>query len=128
MHEVTTAKNILEQTSRKITGLGVPMEAESINLLVGEFRNIDPESLSFAFDSLKSEFAGCAQCQLQLTVSPLLAECAAQSHHRYHPEAVQAFACPLCGAGIGSVITGQELEIVGITARSSRSNKHASVS
>jgi hydrogenase nickel insertion protein HypA len=126
MHELATAQKILELAVTKLQALGAAMEAESISMLVGEFRNLDHESLSFAFDSIKAEYYGCAGCQLILTQTPCYALCAGDGH-KFHPEASKAFSCPQCGCGMGNIITGQELDIVGITARPSRSKNHAPI-
>ncbi|MBX9670440.1 MAG: hydrogenase maturation nickel metallochaperone HypA [Candidatus Obscuribacterales bacterium] len=93
---------------------------------VGEFRNIDPESLEFAFTSLRKEFASTRNAKLEIRPVKALAICTIHEHE-YRPTADQYFSCTSCGGGIKKLILGEELNIVSIeienkpTAKAGRS-------
>jgi len=87
--------------------------AISVVVRIGEFRNVDPGSLSFAFDSLKQSYAGLEQCQLKLELVEAMAICQLASH-RYHASPNTSYRCTKCGSGIGKLLTGDELDITNI--------------
>jgi Zn finger protein HypA/HybF involved in hydrogenase expression len=91
----------------------MPTEASICKIQIGEFRNVDPDSLAFAFDALKSNDPQTQNCQLEIKM--ISAEAICQSnHHSYHPAEANFYACTICGDGIGKLISGQELEIASI--------------
>ncbi len=111
MHEATIAHSILKIAclrAAKHEGARVL----NVKVQVGEFRNVDPDALSFAFNAMKQEHAGCQEAQLELLVIPALAECQKQSHN-YSPSAEFGFRCRECNSGIGELLAGQELNVVG---------------
>lgn len=110
MHEATIAANILDAVSLRLRQFPNTI-ATSVNVLIGEFRNVDAESLMFAFDALRDSVRGCEFCELIVEASPLVALCA-EHKHRYFPKPDGAFKCQ-CGSGMGEVIHGSELDIVG---------------
>lgn len=112
MHEVTIASSILDILCDHLTRHPNTV-ARSITILVGAFRNIEIETLQFAFDALKEERPGCSNCDLQVKTSHLLARCA-QNNHLYEPTPEKNYRCE-CGAGMGSIVRGQELDVVNCT-------------
>ena len=84
-----------------------------ITLNVGEFRNIDSESLQFTFSALRKEFALTHHTQLEIRCIPALALCTT-ANHEFHPEPENCYSCTTCGGGIGKFISGKELDIVNI--------------
>jgi len=117
MHEATIASNILDILLQRLANCP-NTAAVSITVLVGEFRNVDDESLCFAFDAIKDSIAGCCQCQLNIEKSQLLAKCS-KNGHIYEPNPNGLYRCE-CGSPMGEIIKGQELDVVGCTLRALR--------
>lgn len=113
MHEATIAKAILDSISDRLTGLQQTSKASSVNVRVGEFRNVDPDSLSFAFDSLKKNYQGCTTCALNLELIEARALCK-DGRHEYRANADNAYRCPECNSVIGAMVAGEELDITKI--------------
>ncbi len=111
MHEATIAHEILE-----IARLRAESHEDAcvvrVQAQIGAFRNVDPDALSFAFNAMKQDYAGCQEAQLELLLVPALAVCQEQSHN-YNPSAEYGFRCRKCNSGIGELITGEELNVVG---------------
>lgn len=80
---------------------------------VGEFRNVDPESLEFAFSALRKDSSATENTRLEIRNIPAIAACSLSSHE-FHPEASNYFSCTTCGGGIGELLAGNELDIVNI--------------
>lgn len=80
---------------------------------VGEFRNIDSESLEFTFSALRKDFPLTQNTELEIRTIQAIASCSVQ-HHRFHPAADNYFACTICGGGIGKLLSGKELDIINI--------------
>ncbi len=113
MHEATIAKSILEIVGQRLQSVGAAAHAQSVEVLFGEFRNVDPESVSFAFDNMKAMFTGCANCQLSINTIFAAAHCK-DNDHQYRPQAQNAYRCPTCGSGIGKLLQGEELDVVNV--------------
>lgn len=113
MHEASIADAILQTASAKLLTTPEALQVTKVRVSVGEFRNVDPESLQFAFDNMKSQYEGMADCQLE--IETVNAEATCQSNeHSYHPQFENAFCCQICGSGIGRMIRGEELNIVSV--------------
>ncbi len=113
MHEAAIAKSILEIVGQRLQSLGTAASAQSVEVLFGEFRNVDAESVSFAFDNMKALFPGCLNCQLSINTIHASARCK-DSEHLYRPQAENAYRCPSCGSGIGKLFQGEELDVVNV--------------
>lgn len=113
MHEATVAKSVLDIAALRLAKKeGACLT--SVQVRLGAFTNVDPESLEFAFDALKKDHFGCSQARLDVQCVEAEALCFSEKH-RYIPTFEQAFACPVCGSGIGELISGDEMEVVGCT-------------
>lgn len=113
MHEATIAQAILERISNQLTCLQQASNACSVNVRVGEFRNVDPDSLSFAFNSLKHNYQACQTCALHLELIEARALCK-DARHEYRASADNAYRCPECNSAIGAMVSGEELDITKI--------------
>ncbi len=111
MHEATIAESILKIAARKLSENPEADAVGSIELRIGEFRNVEMESLAFAFDSLKGLYKGFGGCMLYCNTVKAAAVCR-RFGHKYHPDFSLSYCCPDCGSGIGKLIKGEELEIV----------------
>ena len=131
MHESAIAKSILEIVAQRLQSIGVGANAQSVNVIFGEFRNVEPESVSFAFDNMKQFFPGAANCLLSISKIAAVAKCR-ENRHKYHPEATEAYQCPTCGSGIGELLQGEELDVVNVVVELERSEEekqeHARIS
>lgn len=115
MHEATIATDILEHIQERLKQLEGASTAVSVGIRVGEFRNVDPDSLTFAFDRLKRDYPFCQHCKLEIKLIEAVAICQ-QLEHTYTAKPDFLFCCPTCGSGIGQLLSGEELEIERITA------------
>ncbi|PWT98645.1 MAG: hypothetical protein C5B53_06465 [Candidatus Melainabacteria bacterium] len=111
MHEATIAQSILDLAASKLEQIGGYNIALKICVKIGQFRNVDNHSLDFAFESLKSMYAGFESCRLEAQSVKAEAWCR-EGNHRYNPCFENAFCCERCGSGIGKIICGEELEFV----------------
>ncbi len=114
MHEATIAKSILNIASAKLRRNQNAESVIKVQIIVGEFRNVDIESLQFAFDQLKELQDGCNSCKLEAETIQARAICVS-GHHTYRPVLDNAFKCEVCGGGIESLLCGEELDVVGVT-------------
>ena len=114
MHEASLAELILQEIDRKFRRTPNAAAATSVHVIVGECRDVGIVSLAAAFDNLKSLYQSCRQCHLQAEMVGALARCRG-NEHIYHPCRANAFCCTECGAGVGDMLAGEELDIVAIT-------------
>lgn len=114
MHETAIAGAILEKVTERLSNFSRQAEAGSVKVQVGTFRNVDPESLSFAFDSLKMLNPALTGCILNLEVIQAVALCA-DNEHEYAALPDNLYRCNICDSGMGRLIKGEELDITGIT-------------
>ena len=110
MHETVVAWHILDKVRERVSLLENAGSVLKVSIRVGEFTNVDPESLAFAFDSLKMAYADCKDSALNIQVIQTVAICREEEHF-FHAQAANSFRCPECGAGIKSIVSGEELEI-----------------
>ncbi|MBX3137500.1 hydrogenase maturation nickel metallochaperone HypA [Candidatus Obscuribacterales bacterium] len=145
MHEATVAFAILNKAAEALSnrfaaelasmGNSVDVKAEgneghphtsgkprvvSIKVEIGEFRNIDPESLTFAFDSLRKDSPELKDASLKINLVEARAICAQK--HEYHPLPDSYFACTICGGSLETMLRGEELNITGIELQHANDN------
>lgn len=116
MDETKVAKSILDIVSARLAQTPNCDSVLSVNVLVGEFRNVDLESLQFAFESLRKFYDGCQSCNLTAELIKSRAVCREQGH-TFSPESERQYVCPQCGGSIGKLLCGEELDVVGTTLR-----------
>lgn len=110
MHEAKIASLILEKARTKVSLYPDASKVRVIELAIGKFRNVDIESLLFAFDSLKTDYSELSQSKLEIDEIEIKAQCQ-KNGHDYTVELFKNVSCPQCGSGIGALLSGQELEI-----------------
>lgn len=88
-------------------------DVAKIVVQVGEFRNIDSESLEFTFSALRKDFPQTQNTELEIRNIDAIAVCSVQNHE-FHPLPANYFSCTICGGGIGKLLSGKELDIVNI--------------
>lgn len=122
MHEASIADAILQSGSARLSATPDALQVTRMRVSVGEFRNVDPESLLFAFDNMKSLYKGMGACQLE--IEHVAAEASCQTNeHSYHPQFENSFCCQICGNGIGRMISGEELNIMSVRMEMSTSKE-----
>lgn len=114
MHEATIAQSILEIVTDKCQTTPHSRSVLNVHIIVGQFRNVDIESLQFAFDNLRTQYSGCSSCQLNAELVEAKALCLNYGH-RFSPQFNQGFKCPDCNGPIGKLLCGEELDVIGIT-------------
>jgi Zn finger protein HypA/HybF involved in hydrogenase expression len=125
MHEASIAFAILSKTAEALSrrfaaelDAGAPISCQptprvtGINVDIGEFRNVDPESLTFAFDSLRKDLPELEEACLKINFIEARAVCT--KNHEYRPSPASFFACTTCGGGLETMLRGEELNITGI--------------
>lgn len=113
MHEVTIAQSILQIAASKRENLPANAFATKISVRIGEMRNVENDSLDFAFENLKTLYEGFENCHLEMNLIKARAWCR-QANHQYNPRFENAFCCEQCGSGIGQLIAGEELDLVDV--------------
>lgn len=117
MHEATIAQSILNILSSRLAITPDAGCVSNVAVKIGDFRNVDSESLIFAFNSLKSLYAGLSTCTLDIESIKTQAWCS-KAGHRYNPSIERGYCCDQCDSGIGQLICGEELDVVKITLKS----------
>lgn len=121
MHEATVALAILKRATETVEkrmnrdahGEEDTIHVSKIVLQIGEFRNIDSESLEFSFSALRKDFPMMETTELEIKEIKAIALCSNQNHE-FHAQPVNYFSCTTCGGGIGKLLTGKELDIINI--------------
>ncbi len=122
MHE-SAAQSILEHGSAKLKEIPNADAVLSIHVIIGEDSRLKAEPLQIAFDRLKSLYTGCEQCKLDMAVVHTQALCQ-RAKHSFSPSANHSFCCDKCGDSIGSVICGEELEVIKVILHASEARNH----
>jgi hydrogenase nickel incorporation protein HypA/HybF len=110
MHELSIAQSILEGLEEEQQTRGFS-KVVAVNLRIGSFSNIVPESLRFCFDAVKVGTIA-DDAALRFTITPLVGTCTA-CRTRIEIEE-DYFLCPHCGSVQVAVLSGEELDIISI--------------
>jgi len=111
VHELGIAANIVEIALDSIPDDLNNMLVEKINLILGKFSSVEPESLKFCFETLISG-TRLEGAQMHIEEVPVKAKCKQCDFQWIMSEPV--FICKTCGSGLIDIISGRELEIVSI--------------
>ncbi len=111
MHEMGIVMEIIDIAAASIPDdlLGTPVER--INLKIGKFSAVVPDSLRFCFE-IASKGTVLAGAELHVEHIPVVARCK-ECDHEWTLEGA-AFNCPECNSGSIDVISGRELDIESI--------------
>jgi hydrogenase nickel incorporation protein HypA/HybF len=110
MHEFSLAKEIISQVGRIIPVNDLP-QIQTIKIHVGEFSNVMPDSLLFAFNSL-IEGTILNNVRLELEIVALKVKC--NICQQVHPIQTNSFVCPNCNSRELQLFSGSELFIESI--------------
>ncbi len=112
MQEIDIAKSILDRINERLMNLQRTSSASSVSVRIGEFRKIDPSGLFLAFNSLRQDYESCKGCALHLELIEARAFC--MQGHEFKAKVENGYRCPDCGGAIGTLISGEELDITKI--------------
>lgn len=110
MHEAKIASLIIDKAAARVANYAANGKVKNIQLALGKFRNVDVESLQFAFNSLKGEIKSLSEAILDIEEIEARVFCQEQKHS-YVLDFQKGICCPECGSGVGKFESGQELEI-----------------
>ncbi len=108
MHEMGVAMEIIAIAQASIPADLGDARVARINLKVGKLAAIVPDSLRFCFEVAARDTA-LAGAELHIEEIPVQARCNACRHE--WTIAQPAFACPACGSGEITLLSGRELDI-----------------
>jgi hydrogenase nickel incorporation protein HypA/HybF len=111
MHEMGIAMEILRIVQESIPPDMVGARVGRINLRVGRFSAVVPESLRFCFN-VAADKTAAQGAELAIEEVPVLVQCQ-DCGHRWDVETPD-FLCPQCGRGRVEMLSGRELDIVSI--------------
>lgn len=110
MHELSLAQNIVEIVEQHLRS-GGHVHVKSVRVKVGEMANVVPESLTFCFDAV-IEGTPLDGSHLEIEKIPMSCLCR-HCREEFEPRG-HAFHCPGCGSQEVEIVSGMELNIVGI--------------
>jgi hydrogenase nickel incorporation protein HypA/HybF len=106
MHELSVAEELLSIIRDNAEKAGI-RKVEAVNLRIGEFSSIVPESLEFAFQVL-SQGTITDGARINIDHAPAAFLCGRCGAHVGRSET----SCPLCGSDELRVVGGDQLEIL----------------
>ena len=110
MHELSIIDNIIKIVEENARKAGFT-HVDCIKLRIGEMRQIVPDSMEFAFDSLKKDTL-LENAKLEYTIVPVEVECRSCGLRSLIKEI--DFTCKKCGGTDLKLLTGKELQIESI--------------
>lgn len=110
MHELSVARNLVELIQKE-TPPGELQFVRTVNIRIGEFAGIVPESLEFCYTVLV-EGTPLALSHISFECVPFKIYCAGCGRSSHHPHG--SLFCPHCANPASSIISGLELELANI--------------
>ena len=110
MHELSIALSLLDVASEEAERLGA--RVLGIRLRLGPLSGVVKEALASAYE-LAREGTAFADARLVIEEVPVVVYCPACRREQPAPS-VQQLSCPDCGGPTPQVVSGRELEIVGL--------------
>jgi hydrogenase nickel incorporation protein HypA/HybF len=107
MHELSISSAVVDT----VVGHAAGRPVTAVNLTVGAFRQVVPDSLEFYFE-IVSRGTVCEGARLRQALVPLRLGCSACGE-KWEPE-LPAFRCPRCAGSAVEVLRGNELEVESI--------------
>jgi len=111
MHELAICRSIVTAAGAALAEHAPTAPVVSVGVRVGRLTGIDPECLRFCFALLVpgTSLAGAALVVEQVPVRGRCQQCAAEFIID-----VPVFRCPPCGSDAIDLLSGQEIELVGL--------------
>ncbi len=111
MHEMGIAMEILKIVEASIPADMNSVRVRKINLKVGRFSAVVPDSLRFCFE-VAADKTAAAGAELAIEEIPVTAQCG-DCGHQWEAE-TPVFICPACSSGKIELLSGRELNIESI--------------
>ena len=112
MHEMSIALAVIGQVEEAAERAGGVTSVHSVRLQVGELAGVVPDALSFCFE-LACAGTVLEGAELVIDAVPGRARCAPCAHE-WAVGMPPLLSCPLCGRGRTDLLSGRELQIVGV--------------
>jgi len=109
MHEAGIARSILEIVETQCRENDCAA-VKSVTVKLGRAAGVMPDSLRFAFDSLKEE-TSAKDAALVIEEVPIGGSCHACGRDIESPDARRIFICPHCGSDRVEITRGREMEV-----------------
>lgn len=113
MHERSIVKQLIDQALREADERGLS-EIQEIQLRIGDFSGVESRLVQLAFEEL-APLTWSNRVELKIETVALAARCR-KCDCQFHVDSFR-FICPACGAGSVQVTSGEEMELVSLTAR-----------
>lgn len=111
MHELSIVDGVLNAAIQTARASGAS-RIVSVTLRIGDMREVVPEALDFAWESLREDDPLTVDTELitqEVHPRSVCAQCGEEfDHDRFHCR------CPKCGSGQTLTVRGRELDIVSI--------------
>jgi hydrogenase nickel incorporation protein HypA/HybF len=111
MHELSIALSILEIAEQEAERLAA-QRIVGIHVKLGALSGVDPNALRSAYE-LARETSALPDATLVVEEAPLVAHCPSCAIDQTVPSIAELY-CPVCGTPTPQVVSGRELEIVGL--------------
>ena len=111
MHEMSIALQIIKIVSSAIPANIDQPTVEQIDLKVGKFSAVIPESLRFCFKIAAAD-TPCAGAELKIEEIPVVVQCRSCKHKREVDKPI--FVCENCSNGSVEIVSGRELNVESI--------------
>jgi len=122
MHELSLAKEIVRLVSSELSKRGNP-RLLAVRLRIGRLAAVDPEALSFSFQSIieDTELAGV---RLVIEDVPIRGRCR-DCGKEFEIKEGMSFTCPDCSSASCELISGQEFDLISIEVEGKDEGKTA---
>lgn len=111
MHELSLAMSLIDAACEEVERLG-GVRVAALHLRLGALSGVVREALEFSFD-LAAQGTAIEGARLAVEEVPIVVFCPACSTERELPSP-QRFRCPVCATETPDVVSGRELELVGL--------------
>lgn len=112
MHELSIAMELAEIAKASVPENLKGARIQAVNVRIGRFSSVVPESLRFCFEIVRQQDPPLAQAALHIEEVPVTARCRDCGFQWTVEE--PAFSCGSCGSGAVEILSGRELDIVSI--------------
>ena len=113
MHELYIAQSILNSVRKSLPADVAPERVTEVRVEVGELDAVVPDTLTFLFDAIKTDF-GMPSASLAIDEIPV--RCACRDCGEVFSLELPIFICPKCRSGRVEVLQGRGIKLTGIMA------------
>jgi hydrogenase nickel incorporation protein HypA/HybF len=110
VHELGICRSLIDVALGAMSDRGITSPADRVNVEIGRFTSVVPDSLRFYFDILRSGTL-LERAELEITSVPLRTHCPA-CQIESEPDQ-PSLTCPACG-GLVAILAGRELRVTSV--------------